>query len=547
MKRSILYLLPIVVALLASCGRAERMRAMLEQAEWMNRNDSLFTSDSVGRALVRYYDHWWHSSDLRLRAYYMLGCAYRDMGNAPRALENFQYAVAQVDTLTAPDSTLNRLMRVHSQMSQIYLQQRLSELEEQELQTAERLAWRTGDTLSALIFKERECNILYNLKEYERCVQEALMLHEQYIKYGYPNQALLSYGLCIKTYLALKDYPKALFYIKQCEKCPYFYSCPEKTYAGIYGLYLLQGQFHLGIEQVDSAISYFNNTLSCPNNDAIRLLAYKGLFQSYTLSGNIDSISKYASLYSDAKEKNYNEEIGQASIQAKALYNYTIEQQIAQQKKDENTRLYVLLLFLTFTAIAIILSFMYRNEKRKREISELHKEHEIALRELEETENSLAVLNKERAADKNLIAIFLHDKEKLATHIAYLEKELLKTNSRKWDVDLSRTEIVKKFRIARQHGMVGEYRLSDEDWEQLRATVESIYPTFFEAMNARQRLSVKDYRTCLLVKAKFAPSDINILMGQTESYSTQTKKRLHKKVFGSEGTAAEFEQKVNHL
>ncbi|MBQ7571496.1 MAG: hypothetical protein IJT19_04580, partial [Bacteroidaceae bacterium] len=103
--------------LLASCGRADRMRHLLEQAEWMNQHDSAFSSDSIGLRLVRYYDHWWHPADLRLRAYYMLGCAYRDLGNAPRALENYQLAAAQADTLTAPDSTLNRLMRVHSQMS----------------------------------------------------------------------------------------------------------------------------------------------------------------------------------------------------------------------------------------------------------------------------------------------------------------------------------------------------------------------------------------------------------------------------------------------
>ena len=42
--------LPYIALLvfLASCtGRADHMRAMLEQAEWMNRNDSLFTSDSI--------------------------------------------------------------------------------------------------------------------------------------------------------------------------------------------------------------------------------------------------------------------------------------------------------------------------------------------------------------------------------------------------------------------------------------------------------------------------------------------------------------------
>ncbi len=233
------------------------------------------------------------------------------------------------------------------------------------------------------------------------------------------------------------------------------------------------------------------------------------------------------------------------SIQAKALYDYSTEKQIAEQRKERNTRLSLSLLATVLVATFTIVVSLYRNEKRKREISELHREYERVRRELEKTEGALATLNRERDGDKEYVDEILRNKEELRTHIAYLERELLKRNRSKGDVDLSETEIVQKFRKAREHGMTGKYKLIDEDWKQLRNTIESIYPTFFEAMNARKPLSSKDYKICLLVKAQFSPSDINILMGQTDSYSTQAKKRLHKKVFGFEGTAADFEKKIN--
>jgi len=538
-------LLPLLLLLLASCGRADRMRHMLEQAEWMNRHDSLFTSDSVGRALVRYYDHWWHPADLRLRAYYMLGCAYRDMGNAPRALENYQLAVAQVDTLHAPDSTLNRLMRVHSQMSRIYLLQRLPELEEQELQTAERLAWRSRDTLSALIFEEWMCNMLCNKGKYNACLKETRKLQKKYLKCNYENEALLANALCIKSYLATGQFTKVMPCLRAYEGCDYFHTNPEKIDGGTSSASIFKGLYYIGVRQPDSAEFYFYDALSRSETDQYELLIYKGLFQSYSLQHNIDSVLKYTHLYTKVKESQYDEELSMGSIQAKALYDYSTEKQIAERRKEGNTRLALSLLATVLVATFTIVVSLYRNEKRKREISELHREYERVRRELEKTEGALATLNRERDGDKEYVDEILRNKEELRTHIAYLERELLKRNRSKGDVDLSETEIVQKFRKAREHGMTGKYKLIDEDWKQLRNTVEAIYPTFFEAMNARKPLSSKDYKICLLVKARFSPSDINILMGQTDSYSTQAKKRLHKKVFGFEGTAADFEKKIN--
>ena len=54
----------------------------------------------------------------------MLGSAYRDMGESPKALESFQLAVEASDT-TSSNYDVGYLMRIHSQMSELYLKQRL--------------------------------------------------------------------------------------------------------------------------------------------------------------------------------------------------------------------------------------------------------------------------------------------------------------------------------------------------------------------------------------------------------------------------------------
>ena len=126
MTKRFLCLLPICVLLcVTSCtGRSDHWLSLLEQAEDMNCNDVPFTSDSLGLALVRHYDHWWHSPHLRLRAY-MLGSAYRDMGEAPAAIHYYNIATEQVDTAHADSATYATLFRVYGQMAMIYEQQNL--------------------------------------------------------------------------------------------------------------------------------------------------------------------------------------------------------------------------------------------------------------------------------------------------------------------------------------------------------------------------------------------------------------------------------------
>ena len=94
-----------------SWRRADRMRYELTLAEAMNKAYKDFTTDSALKQVVRYYDRRGSHND-QLKARYLLGCAYRDMDEAPAAINAWQEAVDCADT-TSTDCDYNTLYRVY--------------------------------------------------------------------------------------------------------------------------------------------------------------------------------------------------------------------------------------------------------------------------------------------------------------------------------------------------------------------------------------------------------------------------------------------------
>ena len=155
--------------------KADRMRYEVLLAEAMNKSYKPFTTDSVLKQVVRYYDrhgssNFWSSERLiswlrdgrvvtkvsaanqRLKAHYLLGCAYRDMGEAPAAINAWQEAVDCADTLRT-DCDYNTLYRVYGQMADAFHNQLLFSDEITTLQKAIHYAHLAKDTLNNLFFK----------------------------------------------------------------------------------------------------------------------------------------------------------------------------------------------------------------------------------------------------------------------------------------------------------------------------------------------------------------------------------------------------------
>jgi hypothetical protein len=111
-----------LLLMLTACGggRSGEMAALLDRADSLNRAYVPMTDgiDSLLLEATKYYDRH-GTANQQMRAHYLLGCAYRDMGEAPAALQSYQDAVDRADTLSS-DCDYQRLMAVYGQMSELY-------------------------------------------------------------------------------------------------------------------------------------------------------------------------------------------------------------------------------------------------------------------------------------------------------------------------------------------------------------------------------------------------------------------------------------------
>ena len=117
----------MLLMLLAACYGPQRrqMLALLDEADSLNRAYAKLPSDTLLRQAADFFDR--HGSpNEQLRAHYLLGCAYRDMGEAPHALQCYLDAVDRADTLNK-DCNYALLCRVYAQMAGICYEQNLME------------------------------------------------------------------------------------------------------------------------------------------------------------------------------------------------------------------------------------------------------------------------------------------------------------------------------------------------------------------------------------------------------------------------------------
>ena len=74
----------LLLTLAACTNEADRQyyAGLMAEADSLNRHYISFTTDSVMKDAVSFYDRH-GSANERMRAHYLLGCVYRDLGEAP--------------------------------------------------------------------------------------------------------------------------------------------------------------------------------------------------------------------------------------------------------------------------------------------------------------------------------------------------------------------------------------------------------------------------------------------------------------------------------
>ena len=584
--------------------RRDAMRLELLRAMAMNRADSLFTTDSVMCRVAEYYRRHGSQND-RMLSLYLLGCTYRDMGAAPRAIETWQQAVAEADT-ARQDCDLSTLMRIHSQMSFLFRMQHLPEYEEQELEKAEALCWKMGDTLSAIAFEQASCNTLFNKRDYDNCIRRAQYLHERYLNWGLKDKSAKTVVFCLKSYLKLKDYAKAKHYLEIYES----YCLSEKDHRKISGglapYYIYKGNYYLGIGNIDSAEYCFRQAMPEMHMLHNDVAVYWGLQNVYAAKHQADSTLKYVSSYALAKDDELGRLKIQATADAKNLYDYSVEQRIADGEREKvfkrTSEVHIsfiiilsLLCIATYTWILKLRKDLRIRRERQRFMEVTQNLHEArtqldylydAKKRLEDTEaeamNRITNLETEKARlvqehreeeeqyqkigreletqlseERKEVERLREESVALQTTISAQEEELRQYQSERQEQERTLAMIPSMKRVqavanssvvARFHEVINRFpngHPTVQDWADLQDLIESTYPSFNGRVNQNGVLEEKDYRLCLLVKAQFAIRDLDILMNWSRGYSSTVRRRLHKLIFGCEGGAAEFDRKIS--
>ena len=523
----------VLAIVLAACsGDGSQMRAQLEELERQNRADSVMTNDSLAEHLVKYFDRHGTPNE-RMRAHYILGRTYADMGEAPAALEAYLDAADCADTTTL-DCDWAKLSRVYGQMSEIFYLQGLIEDNIYCLDKAILFGWKAGDTIQALNEQMYKVNSL--LKNHQD--DEALSLFDSIFPdcmcYGGKQFAARYCLLPIEVLLNRNDLKAAHSYLQLFESHSGYFDDSGNIESGRETYYYYRGDYYRRLCQADSAEFFFRKEIGSGLDFYNQNAGAQGLATLYKQTHQGDSAAKYALYSYDMLDSLYQQTTTWDVIQSKAMYDYSHHQAIANrehkradQEKAQKNRLYVVLLFVS--AIVLIAWFLLARKRRleaerirqlNQALSSAKREQQIVMKELDD----LKAMNYDE-----LISQKEQQRLNLQKYIAQLEGRSGKVSLR----DFKESKIVKTFaeksQFSKDHPVPNQ-----AEWDMLEQQFRKDMPGLCRLFEDKG-LSDLEFRTCLLLLLDY---DEGTVAGLTQS-SSQTinsaKVRANQKLFNEKG------------
>ena len=535
--------LVLVAALAAGTTYAVRrdraMHAALRELQEWNQADTVFTSDSVARVLVAYFDHPWHRANDRMLAHYLLGRAHADMGEAPQAIEAYQTAVERADT-TANDCDFRLLRNVYGQMAEVFDAQNLPE---DELEAAHRFihySWLIGDTLEALITLQRSERALYLLGLYDSILVNAQNVRKRLLQMGYAQDAARALIMPAYIHAIRQQYAEAGRDIRIIRDESDLYDEHQSIISGNEMFYYTLGLYHEGVGQLDSAEYYYRQLLPAREYEA----AYKGLLSVYSKRGIPDSIAKFAPLYADANDASH-DTLRTAEVHKTAsLYNYNRHLRQAQKERQEKQHLKNILL-LILSAVLIIGAIAYQAYRReKEEQKRLTREYHHAIQELEDTRQEIGVLREaagQWAGKEALLAAKEKKLQELQRQLSFLKTKLKAPYDTIHPSQAAMSDIIQHFHtIATHHTMeaagqkpkhIQPRAAKANEWKRLIELVGIHYHRFYLFITINHQLSNQEYRVCILSRLQFETSEIATLLGTSLPAVSNARKSIAAKLF----------------
>ena len=528
---------------LSEFTKKQRMRYELLRHKAMNKACITFTSDSVMKEVVDYYDNH-GSANERMLANYVLGCVYRDMHEVPLALEYYNKATEQADT-TAADCDYGTLYRVYSQMGFLFSKQYLPYQLLDAFGKAEKYAYLAKDTLNAIINYQNKGDAYDYLGKKDSVVAINLRSANMFKRIGDNYNAAIALGCNYSYYIEKQDSVNAKKAFESYTSTGYE---GNSNYGDAKAFLLCEkGRYYMFVSRLDSAFSCLNQSLKLSKSYSNKAVATKILAQYYARINKPVLAMKYA-----LKSSEYNDSdllaVRESQLQQiQAMYNYGRNQEIARKAelKAERITMLVYVLIAGGVVIFLLLTHLYLKQLKKKKEKILVTKHlyDDSLLKLRQKQEELELL---RTVNDRKIADVIKEKEQTINKLEDDLKDIRDkySNSSLSDVDilLKESSIYKRIKYLELHP---KEIMRENDWIELEETIEQLIPSFIPLL--KNRLNVIAYRICLLVKLEISTSSIAILLGLSSSAISKYRKVMLEKLCGRSGKPKDFDEYIRQI
>ena len=528
---------------LSEFTKKQRMRYELLRHKAMNKACITFTSDSVMKEVVDYYDNH-GSANERMLANYVLGCVYRDMHEAPMALEYYNKATEQADT-TAADCDYGTLYRVYSQMGFLFSKQYLPYQLLDAFGKAMKYAYLAKDTLNAIINYQNRENAYSYLGNKDSVIAINLHAATMFKQIGNNYAAAIAFGCNYKYYIEKKDFINAKKAFEAYNSTGYEGNSNYED-AKAYVL-CLKGTYYMFTGQLDSACYILQQSLKFCKSFSNKAATTKALAHYYAKVNQPSLAMKYALQSSEYNDSDLIEARKTQLQQVQAMYDYGRNQEIArmaEQKAKRSTQMNYMIVFAC-VILFLFLSYIYRKQLalKKKRIAASKLVYEDCLLKLKRLQEEKAQLVAEK--DKKQAQIITEKENaisKLVSEIHDIQNRYSLSSISDADLVLKNSSIYKKIQCIEAHPLE---EMNEEDWTELADTVEELIPNFIPML--KNRVSDRDYRICLLIRLGIPASLMARLLNLSDAAISKSRKTMLKKLCGKVGKPKEFDEYVLHI
>ena len=527
---------------LSQFSKSQKKRYELLYHKAMNKAYIDFTSDSTMLEVVDYYEQH-GSANEKMLAYYILGCVYRDMHEAPMALEYYNKATELADT-TAKDCDYATLCRIYSQMGFLFAKQHLPHQELASLDKAVKYAYLAKDTLNAIRYYQNKQAIYASQNKLDSAIiinNQAAKLFKQI---GALKEANIAFGCNFEYYLKKKMLKEAEEAFKAYLSTNYHGNDNWKD-AYAYILYE-RGSYYLALGKMDSAYSCLKQSFEQSKSFSNLAASTRGLAQYYAKTSNPVLAAKYALLSSAYNDSDLIATRQGQLQQVQAMYNYNRNKDIAykaQLKAEQRMSIiYIVIICAILLFIVSISIYRKRLRLRNKRIAMVQKMYNDSVQQLNEAQQELLKL---QDLNENTIATLVKEKEetiqKLQMEVKKYEEANIGHNLLELEKQLKQSPIYQQLVYLENHPLE---KMTKNDWSNLEETVEKFVYGFADL---KQKLNTKEYHICLLVKLHFSPSTISSLIGTSLSDISNSRRRMLAKICGNSGNGKDFDDYIHHI